>query len=191
MGGSTQTPSDFLSDFLGNSPAVRRHVRQTRGSRTAASIGGARASFAPSLSVHRETPLVEAVCACLFADGDLHLDAWVPTSIDALERQGSRSRSEASTPKARALLAAGLSALDCRAGADHGRHFETLTREEQLLTLGMLESGRLTLSRAAGTAFLDCFMGLAAQAYLSVAYHRGQGELTDSASGAVALADHP
>ena len=132
-----------------------------------------RLSFpAPRLSSQREMRLVEALCACLLDDGSLPLQSWVPASVAELACEPRRSANcDGGRPvKAAPLLSVGLIELEAAAQDEEGMHFERLSREAQLRLLGRLESGQLTLSRAAGTAFLDHFMVLAAQAYLAAAF---------------------
>ena len=70
------------------------------------------------------------------------------------------------------LIALGLTALDAASQREDGVHFESLALMAQLQLLAQLEQGRLVLSRATGTEFLDLFMLLAAQAYLSARFLR-------------------
>ena len=160
----------FLPAQLRESSRVRRLVKR-RSKRQ--DLFEKRLSFAaPRLSSQRETRLVEAVCACLLDDGGLPLQSWVPTSVAELACKPRRPADCDSGQPVRAepLLSVGLIELEAAAQDEEGMHFERLSREGQLRLLGRLESGQLTLSRAAGTAFLDHFMVLAAQAYLSAAF---------------------
>jgi len=126
------------------------------------------------MSAVRERRLVEAMCACLLDDGSVPLSSWAPASIAELESGPVRPLrcGRGASLAAESLLMAGLSELDAAARSEAGLHFERLDHDTQLRLLGRLEQGQFGLSRVAGTAFLDHFMLLAAQAYLSAGFYQ-------------------
>jgi len=119
----------------------------------------------------RESLLVTALCVCVLGDADAAgSPSWPPISVAELALQAGMplqsDEHDESSQETILLIRRGLAAVDQEARRDSHRYFNELPRENQLLLLSRLEQGQLPVSRLCGSQFLDCFLTLAARAYL-------------------------